>query len=164
MEFKKIDFNLKRVLKRRRREAQWAKEDGIVKPSRIKNLGNNIGGFTSSRPFKLYLWSIFALSLLAVSIIATVSLVKKRNLKVELAKEATFVEFVNQSTEILKISDLAIPNSFKGEEEKELILYREPMKAWTKEMIEPFKDDSRAIAEDLLSKHNEELIQEILSH
>ena len=80
----------------------------------------------------------------------------------ELAEEATFNNFVGESTEILKVSDLAIPDSFKGEEKEGPIRYREPMRAWTPEMAKPYKNDSRALAEDLLAEENEKKVREIL--
>ena len=55
MKFGKIDLNLKRTLKRKRREARWAEEDGTAAPSRLTLLKENLSQFFHSRPFKIYL-------------------------------------------------------------------------------------------------------------
>ena len=160
MKFGKIDLNLKRTLKRKRREARWAEEDGTAAPSRLTVLRENFSLFVHSRPFKIYLAALASVTVAAAVLIAAVSGIRNSSIRSELAQEATFNDF--ESTEILKVSDLAVPDSFKGEEKEGPIRYREPMKAWTPEMAEPYKNDSRALAEDLLAEENEKKVREIL--
>lgn len=162
MKFGKIDLNLKRTLKRKRREARWAEEDGTAAPSRLTVLRENFSLFVHSRPFKIYLAALASVTVAAAVLIAAVSGIRNSSIRSELAQEATFNDFVGESTEILKVSDLAVPDSFKGEEKEGPIRYREPMKAWTPEMAEPYKNDSRALAEDLLAEENEKKVREIL--
>lgn len=163
IQLKKIDWNLKRALKRRKREAEWAKEDGTAKPSKLTQISEGVSSFFHSRSFKLYLMLLISATALTVAVIVSIGLVKKSSLKSRLAEEATFNEFVGESTEILKVSDLAIPDSFKGEEKEEPVRYRERMKKWTPEMVAPYKNDSRALAEEILAEENEKLIREILN-
>ena len=163
IQLKKIDWNFKRALKRRKREAEWAKEDGTAKPSRLSVLSSDISAFTRSRSFKLYLLAVLLTAVVLAGILVSVGLVKKSSLKSRMAEEATFNEFVGQSTEILKVSDLAIPDSFKGEEKEGPIRYRERIKKWTPEMAAPYKNDSRALAEEILAEENEKRIREILN-
>lgn len=162
MKFKKIDLNFKKALRRKKREARWAEEDGIVTPSRLTLLKENLSQFFHSRPFKIYLTALAATAVAAAVVIAAVSGIRNSSIRSELAQEATFNNFVGESTEILKVSDLAIPDSFKGEEKEGPIRYREPMRAWTPEMAKPYKNDSRALAEDLLAEENEKKVREIL--
>lgn len=162
MKFKKIDLNFKKALRRKKREARWAEEDGTVTPSRLTLLKENLSQFFHSRPFKIYLTALAATAVAAAVVIAAVSGIRNSSIRSELAQEATFNNFVGESTEILKVSDLAIPDSFKGEEKEGPIRYREPMKAWTPEMAKPYKNDSRALAEDLLAEENEKKVREIL--
>lgn len=162
MKFKKIDLNFKKALRRKKREARWAEEDGTVTPSRLTLLKENLSQFFHSRPFKIYLTALAATAVAAAVVIAAVGWFRSSSVRSELAEEATFNNFVGESTEILKVSDLAIPDSFKGEEKEGSIRYREPMKAWTPEMAKPYKNDSRALAEDLLAEENEKKVREIL--
>ena len=106
--------------------------------------------------------ALAATAVAAAVVIAAVGWFRSSSVRSELAEEATFNNFVGESTEILKVSDLAIPDSFKGEEKEGPIRYREPMKAWTPEMAKPYKNDSRALAEDLLAEENEKKVREIL--
>lgn len=162
MKFKKIDLNFKKALRRKKREARWAEEDGTVTPSRLTLLKENLSQFFHSRPFKIYLAALASVTVAAAVLIAAVSGIRNSSIRSELAQEATFNNFVGESTEILKVSDLAIPDSFKGEEKEGPIRYREPMRAWTPEMAKPYKNDSRALAEDLLAEENEKKVREIL--
>ena len=162
MKFKKIDLNFKKALRRKKREARWAEEDGTVTPSRLTLLKENLSQFFHSRPFKIYLTALAATAVAAAVVIAAVGWFHSSSVRSELAEEATFNNFVGESTEILKVSDLAIPDSFKGEEKEGPIRYREPMRAWTPEMAKPYKNDSRALAEDLLAEENEKKVREIL--
>lgn len=164
IQLKKIDLNLKRVVKRKKREAQWAKEDGTAKPSRLAALSSDVSAFSHSRAFKIYLLSVAACAALVVTLVVTVALVKRASLKSEMAKNATFNQFVGQSTEILKVSDLAIPDSFKGEDEDAPVRFREPLKQWSAETAAPFKIDSRALAEEILADENEKQIRAILNN
>ena len=54
MKFKKIDLNFKKALRRKKREARWAEEDGTVTPSRLTLLKENLSQFFHSRPFNSF--------------------------------------------------------------------------------------------------------------